>query len=440
MALNRYDNIQWTDFLTALREHVAGRPAGRAVGIATAAKPLFQSREVATTFVGVLSNRLADDTGTITLAKQIKLNTYATAPVQGRTLTATIRVRVGWIAFASLALFLSGCRQGDAALLKQPRNQTLPAFIPSQLPSFDCPTSSGPSKPVDLQAKAWFDESITLLKPHHQSNIDWKRIKVLEQQAAARHYWPAVREKLKLLHGEQKLVLIEAAMLEGEPEAFFMMGELYLHGDGVNANQAKADAFWQRAAKMGDVQAMVKLAVVLSTKQNNTIGWDLVNIPVATSMLECALKKGYGDAAVPLRDIVSRARKHDGSFAEDVHDPAAQDRGLAVLQEGLKLGSRKAASELITYFMMQHQFKAQQSADRHAYRSINALRARYYQYLENSLNKAMPERLPNLDAAVPLPPTPLPDWRSEQDVIVGLWETATAASGTATAATGRSAK
>jgi hypothetical protein len=347
--------------------------------------------------------------------------------------TTTFRIRGRCVAFALLTLFLSSCRQVDAASASstRPRDMELPAFIPAQIRSFDCPLSSSLPKPSDPQAKAWYDEAIALRKFSARTDIDWKRIEWLMQQAATRHYWPAVRKNIGKLYGEQQLALIEQAVSAEEPEAFFMMGELYVKGNGVEVNQAKAYAFWQRAAMMGDVRAMVELAVVLSTKQNSTIGWNMVNIPVATAMLECAMKKGHGDAAVPLRDIVSRPRKHDGSFAENVDNAAndvAEAQGLTVLQEGVKLGSRMAASELATYFLIQHQFKAQDSSNPRLYSSSDALRARYYQYLEHSLDKETPELLPSLDTAVPLPPARLPDWRDKDDNIAGLWEAATALS------------
>ena len=87
-------------------------------------------------------------------------------------------------------------------------------------------------------------------------------------------------------------------------------------------------------------------------------------------------------------------------------DNAAQARGLVVLQEGVKLGSREAASELASYFRTMHGFAAYNSPDPRTYASEDALRARYYQFLQHSLNETTPERLPNLDAAVPLPPAP----------------------------------
>ena len=391
MALHHLENICWINFTAALRERTIG------------------------------------------------LNVKGTSPLRRRPLTAMFHAHAGSFVFALLALFLSGCRQVDAAGPERPRDQVLPAFMPKQLPPFNCPTTLSASKSVDLEAKAWFDEASALLAARKRVDIDGKQVTLLKQKAAARHYWPAVKETLLSVYGEEKVVLIERAMLAGEPEAFHMMGEFYMNGDGVDANQAKADAFIQRAAMMGDVRAMVKLAVILSTKQNNTIGWDMANIPVATSMLECAMKKGHGDAAIALRAIVLLLKNPDGSFSEDLND-AAEARGLAVLQEGVKLGSREAASELASYFLMHHQFKAQASADPRSYRSVDALRARYYRFLQHSLDEEMPERLPNLDAAVPLPPTALPDWRDEEDNIVGLWETAIASSAEAKLVTGRLVK
>jgi TPR repeat protein len=430
MALNHYEDTWRTAFSVASCVRAVGRRAGRAAQIASAAKQLSQSREA--NCVGLSLTGIANLVSTFLLAKQLASDASAPSPVHRRMAAATLRARIGCIAFALLASFFSGCRQVEAELSKKPRDQALPTFIPAELRQFDCPVSPSLSRPVDLQAKAWFDESIALLERRGQADIDWKQVKLLKKKAAARHYWPAVRENLQGAYAEQKLVLIERAMSAGEPEAFFMMGKLYMEGDGVEANPAKAYAFWQRAAMMSDVRAMVELGVVLSKKQNNTIGWDMVNIPVATAMLECAMKKGHGDAAVPLSDIVLQPRKQDGSFAP-IADDAAEARHLAVLQEGVKLGSRAAASELVIYFLMPHLVDAHGA-------SANGLRARYYQYLEHSFDKARPERLPNLDAAVPLPPAPLPDWRDPEDNIAGLWEAAIASPGEATVATARSSK
>lgn len=428
MALYLLENRWWINFTAASRERTIGLLKYRAIGVSSAAKQLFRSREAAANCVGPSLGRIAAGVEFCLLLGQPKINVRGTSPICKRTLAAMLRAGAGWLLFALLALSLSGCRQVDAVSSERPRDQVLPAFMPTQLPPFTCSTSSAPSKPVDLEAKTWFDEATALLKARARVDIDGKRVTMLEQKAAARGYWPAVKVKLWAMHGEEKIVLIERAMSAGEPEAFYMMGELYMKGDGVEANEARANAFLQRAAMMGDVRAMVKLAVVLSTKQNNTIGWDMANIPVATSMLECAMKKGHGDAAIPLRHIVLLLKNPDGTFSEDLND-TAEARGLAVLQEGVKLGSREAASELASYFLMHHQFKAQASSNPRSHQSVDALRARYYRFLQHSLDEETPERLPNLDAAVPLPPTALPDWRNEEDNIVGLWETAAAASG-----------
>jgi TPR repeat protein len=357
--------------------------------------------------------------------KQVKLNTREVLLIWRRLLTATVRSWIGYFSFALLAFCLSGCRKADAALSERPRDQVFPAFIPKQLPPFECPALLTPPDLSKIEAEALFDESNSLLKSQGQFYADPKAVELLKQKADARQYWTEIKMNLQLIEGERKVVLVEKAISAGEPEAFLLMGELYMEGDGVKISQPKALAFWQRAATLGSVQAMVKLAVLLSTKQANTIGWDLANIPVATSMLECAMKKGHGDAAVQLHTIVSQPRTPDGSLMEDP-DNAAQARGLVVLQEGVKLGSREAASELASYFRTMHGFAAYNAPDPHSYASEDALRARYYQFFQHNLNETTPERLPNLDAAVPLPPAPLPDWRDKEDTIVGLWEAAIA--------------
>ena len=335
----------------------------------------------------------------------------------GRTWASAPRSRYSYAAAVLLMLPLAACRAGEPGLANQPRDQSLPAFTPPHVPPFKCQKSSSPATPIDPQAKAWFDEAATL-EAAGRDKVDWKRVAHLKERAAAHGYWPAVKEAIHdyAMPAGQKLAQLKAAMRAGEPEAFFMMGERYMKGDGVERNPDRAYALWQKAAGMGEARAMTQLAIVLSTKQNNSIGWDLVNIPVATSMLECAMANAYGDAAVPLSDIVGRPRGSDGTFSGPPTD-ASKARGLAVLQEGVKLGSREAAASLAGYFAAMNFVTPC---------PVLAMRSRYYRFLGASLDEKNPVRLPNLDAAVPLPPAPLPDWRDDENIVSQLWDVAVA--------------
>ena len=177
-----------------------------------------------------------------------------------------------------------------------------------------------------------------MLTTSDRANLDRKRFERLTKKAADRDYWPAVKATINALEVREKYALIKTAMAQGEPEAFFMMGELYDTGEGVEGNEAKAHAFWYRAALMGEVRAMVKLGAFLSTKQNNSIGWDMTNMPVATSMLECAMRKGHGDAAVPLHEIIQDditfCPACKGEFAIKPDSAGAKHRGKPYAYDG----------------------------------------------------------------------------------------------------------
>jgi TPR repeat protein len=327
--------------------------------------------------------------------------------------------------FPHLVVFLALCTLLPACSREAPRYQELPAFTPPNVPVFTCANPEKSGSPVNAKAKAWFDQVLALEKmPSSElSEADKANAEQLESQAFEARYWPAVARRINRLprtekDGEQAAIrLIEEAMLAGVPQAYFQMGQRYKEGKGVPNDSSRTYAFWQRAGQLGDPQAQVELAKVLSTKQNNTIGWDLVNIPVATAMLECAMANGHGNAAVQLSEIVRRPRGKDGSFSGEATNET-RARALAVLQEGVKLGGHEPARSLAVHFAVDVQLRGC---------ALSGERRNYYQFLHRTLEVDGPQRLPNLDTALPLPPGRLPAWR---DRAGDMWDLAALPAGT----------
>lgn len=314
------------------------------------------------------------------------------------------------------AFLLAACDAAPLSTKNLARNQALPKFTPPNVPSFVCLDRSKTAPKANAQAKAWLDEALAIMKrpTYELTDAEKKQAEKLQQQAIEALYWPALKRKIKEHFGqgrpERALKLLDIALRSDVPEAYFEMGKYYNEGHGVEMNRVRAYAFWQKAAQLGEPRAMTELATVLSTKQNNTIGWDLVNIPVASAMLECAMTNGYGDAAVQLSVIVDRPRGPNGAFT----GPPTREstaRGLAVLQKGVKLGGREAADDLSVYFNVD-----QQLTDC----SLSGVRYYYYHFLYQMLDEQEPLLLPNLDAAVPLPPAPLPEWRNDMHQLLAV--------------------
>src|SRR5471030_3371467 len=184
-----------------------------------------------------------------------------------------------------------------------PRNQSLPLFNP-HVADFICEVEATKVPPIDAQADAWFNKARALDNPEiYYGDRDYKKMVQLTRQAADRHHWKAMLNLASLYlqgfdppHGTEDAVqLVEQAMRLGIPAAYDRMGTYYMNGTGVNRDATRAYAFWQKAAEMGNPDAMTYLADQMDAGRDSGPGhWS--NIPIATKMLECAFAQGYGPA------------------------------------------------------------------------------------------------------------------------------------------------
>jgi len=300
-----------------------------------------------------------------------------------------------------------------------PRNEELPLFDPHRA-SFTCQIEAGKVPPIDAQADAWFREAQALDNPDMwEEDRDYKKIVQLTRQAADRRYWKAMLnlatlylEKRDPTHGEMEaLALVEQAMRLGIPAAYDRMGTYYMNSVGVPGDPTKAYAFWQKAAEMGNPQAMGYLGEKISST------WDIpnegywANIPVATKMLECALAQGYGPAAYRLADLRGWPRAADGKI---IGPRTANTRALALttLHTGVKFGCIDCALHLSVEFRNPHDL-----ADMLA-PHLDSARSERYGVLNDALNLNPLLRFPNLDKVLPLPPTPLPPWDGDKQTLI----------------------
>ena len=239
-----------------------------------------------------------------------------------------------------------------------PRNQSLPLFNP-HVADFICEIEASKVPPIDAQAEDWFLAARALEYPEiFVEDRDYKKIVALTRQAAERSHWKAMLNLASLyvegrdpLNGNEVAVqLVEKAMLLGIPAAYDRMGTYYANSTGVNGDITRAYAFWQKAAQMGNPQAMGVLGEKL-TAGEDLPGIDMWgNILIATKMLECAVAQGYGPAAYDLYYLYAAPRAADGTIIGDHRTPETKDRALKVLHEGVRLGCAQCARDLSIEF------------------------------------------------------------------------------------------
>jgi len=332
--------------------------------------------------------------------------------------------RLSTVLLAALSIFC--LFKGGSVLYDQykaaqelPRNEELPLFDPHRA-SFSCVIEASHVPPIDAQADAWFREAQALDDPDMwEEDRDYKMIVQLTRQAAERRHWKAMLnlatlylEKRDPLHGEMEaLALVEQAIRLGIPAAYDRMGTYYKNGVGVPGDATKAFAFWQKAADMGNPQAMAYLGDKMAATWDSPQDGFWANIPVAIKMLECSLAQGYGPAAYSLYYIQSYPRAADGKIA----GPRTSDtRALALmtLHTGVKYGCSDCARSLSVEF--RNPLNLAEMLVPH----LDSARSERYAVLHNALNLNPLLRFPNLDKVLPLPPATLMPWDGDKQTLI----------------------
>ncbi len=300
-----------------------------------------------------------------------------------------------------------------------PRNEELSLFDPHR-PGFACEIEATKVPPIDAQADAWFREAQALDDPDMwEEDRDYKKIVQLTRQAAERRHWKAMLnlatlylEKRDPPHGEMEaLALVEQAMRLGIPAAYDRMGTYYMNSVGVFGDATKAFAFWQKAAEMGNPQAMAYLGDKMAATWDSPNDGFWANMSVARKMLECSLAQGYGPAAYSLYYIQLFPRAADGKI---IGPRTSNTRALALmtLHTGVKFGCSDCARDLSVEFR-----KPDDLADM-LVPYLDKARSERYVVLHNALNLNPLLRFPNLDKVLPLPPATLPPWDGSKKTLI----------------------
>ena len=315
---------------------------------------------------------------------------------------------------ASIVTLLSACKMDNSGQKDAPsRYLVLPLFNP-HMSAFECTIEANRVPPIDAQADVWFHEALSLDSADiYVDYRDYKKIVQLTRQAAERHHWKAMLNLASLYleghdsaHGEEDAVkLVEEAMRLGIPAAYDRMGTYYSNGTGVRADATRAYAFWQRAAEMGNPDAMAFLGEKMDAVWDDPDGSFWANKMIGIKMLECAFSQGSGKAAYQLALSYERPVGRDQSPEDRAH-------ALLVLHEGVKLGSEDCASRLEIEFSV----PLDPSGMLAPY--IDKARAKRYLVLSDALSFDPSDRFPNLDKVVPLPPAKLPPWNGDRDTLL----------------------
>lgn len=318
---------------------------------------------------------------------------------------------------AFLCISLIACKMPNDTPNVLPRNQSLPLFNP-HMSSFACEVEATKTPAIDAQAEAWFLEARALERPETvEEDRDYKAIVQLTLRAAERKHWKAMLNLASLyiegrdpLKGPEDAVkLVEEGMRLGVPAAYDRMGTFFMNGTGVKSDATRAFAFWQKAAQMGNPQAMTFLGDKLDAATDSGDGSHWANVPVAKQMLECAFGQGYGPAAYQLSFLVAGNRPPSGSTDRTREEST---RALRILHEGVKFGCEECANALQIEFG--HPFNL---ADMLA-PQIDKARGKRYGLLGDALAFDPNLRFPNIDQILPLPPATLPSWNGDRDTLL----------------------
>lgn len=324
----------------------------------------------------------------------------------------------GGLAWALLSVpFLVACDMDKTKYLSH--MQALAPFDP-HITSFECQTELTKVPPIDAQADDWFLEARSLEDSSiYIDNRDYKKIVQLTRQAAERHHWKAMLNLASLYvegrdppNGESEAVALVSQGLDlGIPAAFDRMGTYYRNGTGVNGDTDRAYAFFQKAAAMGNPQAMAFLGEKMDAGADGLKPGYWGNIPIATKMFECALAQGYGPGAEELEFMYAVPRAPDGNELGKA-TPESRDRLMRALHEGVKGGSAYSANTLAM------EFDRPMHPENLFVPAIDKARGARYDVLGNALSFNPDRRFPNLDKILPLPPAVLPPWDGKRDSLL----------------------
>lgn len=305
---------------------------------------------------------------------------------------------------AVLALFdLTACSMNSL-----PRNMNLTAFNPHRA-DFICKHEVDVNPPITPEAEALFQQGMAVTSNDlWPDKRDYAKAAQLWKRAAAMGHWKAAMNLAGLYESglgvprdtEQAVLIVEGLMKQGVPAAFDKMGTYHQSGIGVKGDISRAYAFWQLAADMGSSAAQAYIGAKIKGTYDNPGQGFWGNREVALKMLECSYAQGNAEGAYELAlTLGSRQSNTAQQYA----------RALQIYHDGVKMGNRRCASTLFSYFARTMPLTGN---------TMDTARSDRYGELAQALELNPDLRFPNLDKVLPLPPAELPTWDGKRETLV----------------------
>ena len=254
---------------------------------------------------------------------------------------------------------------------------------------FTCVKEKNP--PLDKDADHWF-KSARVIEKGERAGTDAQMIELYEMAAARNHHKAIVNLAGIYADGDgvksdegRAVELLERGMRMNAPLAYYNMGAFLSQGIGVKKDQVAALAYFRKAADLGSPAGQYAVGEKLLTEFSVSPDKDKI-IPIAVSMLECALEQGFAKAGLEL-----------GQHFSGVGYATNKERGLPYLQKAAALGNNQALYVLQTAF---------EEGERGV--TKDPARAACYKRLGDESDADKTKKFPNIDRICPLPPKPMP--------------------------------
>jgi len=257
---------------------------------------------------------------------------------------------------------------------------------------FECRHEADVLPPLSLDADALYKYGIFLEQQDGAKNFN-EVAKYYRIAASQGHYKASTNLQVLISQGlasspdpqKETIELVENAMAQGIPGAYYDMAHYLEIGYGVEQDRDKANAYFRKAADLGSPDAQFYVASMLG----RIIGMH----SVVTEMRRCAAFQGHRRAAENLAVSLRVSAKYKES--------------VQVYQQGVKSGDSASARKLGEGFDGPPE-------DSLYYLGLEADKERSVRYEKISSfleeNEQLGVTLPDIDAIVPLPPAELPKW------------------------------
>ncbi|RMM29678.1 MULTISPECIES: SEL1-like repeat protein [Pseudomonas syringae group] len=180
--------------------------------------------------------------------------------------------------------------------------------------------------------------------------------------------------------------IVESLIAREIPGGYYDMGHYLETGYGVKQDTSRANAYFRRAADLGNADAQYYVSNLLENIEDAK--------QVVLDMRRCAMDQGHAEAAYSY-GIFQKAR--------DIYPEAVQG-----FQAGVRNGSSNSAG------FLSGGFKTTEAKNRLYYFALEADSERSVRYkkIEKFLSRYehLGPKVPDIDQIVPLPPAKLPEW------------------------------